>query len=741
MQKLNLIFLRYLMILLLFSALLLILFMPTYFHIYNFTLANELNLINERLQWGVSSLDTAINTLNNIAILTNRDSRFRIFTQDPHVQDRNIIKANPILLYELRNHFSGLLLPSSVISDAGIIFSRDIILTRHQIFYYPELINFYGNYIYIENLTEDEWFHLIQTTNTLSKAMYFSSSINNRSYMGLNYTVLWGGGSGIMYATFPVNNIIPLLAEDDHLSQSSVRIYDYDGNTLYYYTGDNWDSQRSFHTMTSRSEIIPIFFEIMVPEILVSRQMTPVRRLMLSFALLTVFFVICLSLSFAYKWSEPMRRLLHNIDSTKIFKNEYEQSIEQDDFRVKNYFRKVYTGLSKSISTVDNRLEDSLRIIEGQTSILKEQVFLKALFQGIYNEQDEQLFRSLFKDFPVFFQLALISYDLPSDSSFQKIAVFQLQLINEVKNIIGNIFVHSIVDNIILLLLPLTDKNESWYKKLQDLRNDLNQRTEEALHFSLSSNYQKPSDLPRAWQELQSIHIASGVENLISVVHINDISNQKKHIPFNITSLLMIYNALGNGSDDTACSILSECIAEFAGEKDMFILGLISNLLQDMLILLKTVNTSVLIHEEIPQYVRGREEELLKKEYPECFRRIGKLIRQNKEESISQFGTQILDYINENLYNPDLYSAMIQDHFNISQPTLQKLIKQVSGHTYLSYVETHRMAKAKELLSEGVYTIQEVSVKCGFSNTNSFYKAFKRMYGFPPSDINNRIRS
>ncbi len=159
-----------------------------------------------------------------------------------------------------------------------------------------------------------------------------------------------------------------------------------------------------------------------------------------------------------------------------------------------------------------------------------------------------------------------------------------------------------------------------------------------------------------------------------------------------------------------------------------------------MLVILKIENPSILINEEIPQHIRGREDDLFTNQLPECFHRIGKLVRQRREESISRFGEKILDFINRNLFNPGLYSVMVQDHFNISQPTLQKLIKQVTGHTFLSYVENNRLARAKELLSEGIFTNQDITEKCGFSNTNSFYKAFKRVYGFPPSDIKNMQR-
>ena len=333
MRKLNLVFMRYLLILLIFSALLLVLFVPAYLYIYNFTLTSELNHVYDRLNWGVSSLDDSISAINYIAILTGRDSRFRIFRQERHV-----IEANLVILNELRDHFNSLLFSYPVVANAGLVFNRNLILTRQHIFYLPERVNFYGFHLQSEGLTEEEWFSLISKTNTLSPVMQFSS-IDYGPYEGLIYTVQLGGGPGILFATLPVNRIISLLAEDDKLSQSSIRIFDNNDNTLYQYSGESWNPHNRFHTLTGRSEIRPVFFEMMVSEQLISSQMKPVVRLMIAFATITFFMVICLSLFFAYKWSEPMRSFLLSIDSTKILKGEYEQNIGQADFRFKNgYF-------------------------------------------------------------------------------------------------------------------------------------------------------------------------------------------------------------------------------------------------------------------------------------------------------------------------------------------------------------------------------------------------------------------
>jgi transcriptional regulator GlxA family with amidase domain len=39
------------------------------------------------------------------------------------------------------------------------------------------------------------------------------------------------------------------------------------------------------------------------------------------------------------------------------------------------------------------------------------------------------------------------------------------------------------------------------------------------------------------------------------------------------------------------------------------------------------------------------------------------------------------------------------------------------------------------MLVPGAHTMAEIARETGFSNINSFYKAFKRVYGFPPGKV------
>jgi AraC-like DNA-binding protein len=169
--------------------------------------------------------------------------------------------------------------------------------------------------------------------------------------------------------------------------------------------------------------------------------------------------------------------------------------------------------------------------------------------------------------------------------------------------------------------------------------------------------------------------------------------------------------------------------------ENILISQLIVGMLSNMVIQLKLENPSLLLSVDVPAYIPGKQDDLFQRQFPECFKQIARNMGRNKTKAISQFGRQIFAYLEEHIYDPALYIAMVADYFDISPPTIQKLIKNISGQTFFGFVEKKRLEKAHEMLLAGGYTIQEVASGCGFSNYNSFLKAFKRYYGYPPSNI------
>jgi AraC-like DNA-binding protein len=741
MKRINPVFARYILIFLLFSLFLLVFFVPVYGYIFDFTLKNELSHIYGKLRGGIAALDSTVKALNNMVIATSGDSRFRIFKYD--ALRRNY---NPYTLRELQNTLNSLILSQSLIADTGIVFSGDSTLTRQRIFFSTDQYSFYGQFLSCEDLSFEQWIGLLSSQRPFVSAREYTSW-DYGSYRALSFSASWDATNypeqAILFATLPVKNIVPLLVDGEVASGGFVRIYDIGGRLLMEEGGER---DGDFHILEDQSAVTSLRFEVGVPDSLIIEKMRPVKSLILLFSLLMAASTIFLSLLFAHKSAEPLRRFLGTINTIKNIRSEYGGGEERGHSGALKSFTQIFSDLAASIMIVDARLENSLQTIEQQARHLKTQIFNMALQGGIYSVEDLRGFQAVFSGFPEQFQLADIRYRRPGDYSFEKTLALQMKLITLVKghmdgNHFGDIYIQSKDDNIILLLLPLSGGKDLWYTRLQALRNELNPQVDITLSFALSEIFDKPPDLSRAWQQLQYIHILRGSDYMTGVERIKDIPSDHIQLPLNITMLEMIYNSLNNASEATACSILRDCVApllESPEAEDELISNIIHSRLSNMVMQLKLENPAALFDINIPAYARGNRRDLFERQLPECFRQICERIRSQSQNSITQFGQEIIDYINGHLYDPELYITMVSDHFNISPPTLQKLVKKISGQTFLVYVETQRLTKAYETLQAGNCTIQEVAAQCGFSKSDSFYKAFKRTYGFPPSDILNR---
>jgi AraC-like DNA-binding protein len=204
-----------------------------------------------------------------------------------------------------------------------------------------------------------------------------------------------------------------------------------------------------------------------------------------------------------------------------------------------------------------------------------------------------------------------------------------------------------------------------------------------------------------------------------------------------------IKNALLSGEGSTANMILRDCYVSLPKPEEPLIAGLLADMLYAMLSDLRGELSELLPPEKIPafsapEYIPGSQEDFFERQYPDCFAIICEAVRAHKEESVSAQGRELLAYINDHLYDPDLYITMAADHFGITAPTLQKLVKQCTGQTFQSYVEKCRMDKARELLSTSFDSIDKIAHACGFSSVNTFHVTFKRFYGSSPGSIRKR---
>ena len=97
-----------------------------------------------------------------------------------------------------------------------------------------------------------------------------------------------------------------------------------------------------------------------------------------------------------------------------------------------------------------------------------------------------------------------------------------------------------------------------------------------------------------------------------------------------------------------------------------------------------------------------------------------------------------LDYIQDNLNDPNLSNQNIADYLGISEIYLRKLFLSRYQTTPKQYILKLRLHRAQELLQESTFSVTQVAELCGFASVYHFCRAFKGKLGITPSQYSKR---
>ncbi len=94
---------------------------------------------------------------------------------------------------------------------------------------------------------------------------------------------------------------------------------------------------------------------------------------------------------------------------------------------------------------------------------------------------------------------------------------------------------------------------------------------------------------------------------------------------------------------------------------------------------------------------------------------------------------RILDYINTHYLDETMCLYHVSSEFKLTEKYLSQFFKENTGENFSSYVEKLRIQQAVKLLGQRDLSVTDIAKRIGYTNDNTFYKAFKRMYGISPS--------
>lgn len=92
---------------------------------------------------------------------------------------------------------------------------------------------------------------------------------------------------------------------------------------------------------------------------------------------------------------------------------------------------------------------------------------------------------------------------------------------------------------------------------------------------------------------------------------------------------------------------------------------------------------------------------------------------------------KVLEYIAERHYEPHSLSAAAR-MAHLSQRQFTNLCRRLTNKSFVEYVNTTRLEKAKELLVNTDMPVSAIAFEIGFEEISTFYRAFRKYYKQPP---------
>ncbi|NOU89868.1 helix-turn-helix domain-containing protein [Paenibacillus sp. LMG 31460] len=111
------------------------------------------------------------------------------------------------------------------------------------------------------------------------------------------------------------------------------------------------------------------------------------------------------------------------------------------------------------------------------------------------------------------------------------------------------------------------------------------------------------------------------------------------------------------------------------------------------------------------------------------FKWICESVNEHKKSQNVQLIQSILGMLQNAYMDSELCLDVVADRFRISKVYLSQFFKEQTGINFSDYLENLRMDRAKDLLQTTELTILEISDKVGYSSSNTFCRAFKRLHG------------
>ena len=98
-----------------------------------------------------------------------------------------------------------------------------------------------------------------------------------------------------------------------------------------------------------------------------------------------------------------------------------------------------------------------------------------------------------------------------------------------------------------------------------------------------------------------------------------------------------------------------------------------------------------------------------------------------------EFLKNAMQIVEEEMANPDFGASALADRLNMSQPTLYRRIKTMTGQNIVDFIKSIRIKRAAQLILTNQFSMTQISEMVGFNDPSYFRRCFSKQFGVNPS--------
>ena len=255
----------------------------------------------------------------------------------------------------------------------------------------------------------------------------------------------------------------------------------------------------------------------------------------------------------------------------------------------------------------------------------------------------------------------------------------------------------------------------------------------ENYHIGVGLPQQRPGQLYLACEQADTALNAAFLQRgkIMYFSALRSPCNREFYYP--LSEEVLLSHAIAEGHVEKACEILQNIIERNCGDSDQQknLSLLYFNLYTTIARSINGLDIQIPYYDEFPSFPSDGKQ--LYKQLEELVLSVSRqLAAKTKEYSGPSLEQQILDYVDANLFSPDLSLVEIADHFNKSTGYISVIFKRERGTNYNNYVNEKRIEEAVRLMATNTMDLQSICEAVGYTNMSRFTKNFQKYTGHNP---------